>query len=154
MVPVVCRATIGALGNAEHGIDTADDARAAMTAAEESASPAAKHFLVELGDRMTGGPGGPVHQPSRSEFVDRVLPDEVITELTRTLLEDRRAGGLRIAGLPQLAAVVGARRTGVTDRLVSGELVGDDRGRAAPVGRIPGRLDDRHIDPEPLDLAA
>ena len=65
------------------------------TMAEELAYPAAKRFLVELGDRMTGGPTGPVHQPSRSEFVDRVLPDEVITELTRTLLDDRRAGQAR-----------------------------------------------------------
>jgi FAD/FMN-containing dehydrogenase len=70
-------------------------ARPRSATAEKLAYPAAKGFLVALGDRMAGGPAGPVLQPSRSEFVDRLLPDEVITELARTLVEDRRAGQAR-----------------------------------------------------------
>ncbi|WP_152361356.1 FAD-binding oxidoreductase [Microlunatus speluncae] len=65
------------------------------TRATELSYAAAKEFLVRVGVEVAGEPTGPVHQPSRSEFVDRVLPDEVIMELARILVEDRRPGQAR-----------------------------------------------------------
>ena len=55
-------------------------------------------------------------------------------------------------GSPQLVAVGGARRAVVADLLVLGHRVRDDRGRAAPVGRVARRLDERDLDAEPGDL--
>lgn len=65
------------------------------TVAEELPYSAAKRFLVALGERLADGPAGPVLQPSRSEFFARVLPDPVIMELARALIEDRRRGQAR-----------------------------------------------------------
>jgi FAD/FMN-containing dehydrogenase len=65
------------------------------TVAEELPYSAAKRFLVALGERLAGGPAEPVLQPSRSEFFGQVLPDQAITELAGTLIEERRPGQAR-----------------------------------------------------------
>ncbi len=62
------------------------------TTTSELTYAAAKLFLVRVGAQLADEPPGLVHQPSRSEFVDLSLPEEVIMELTRTLITDRRAG--------------------------------------------------------------